>query len=405
MYQTDSFYLALITVWSLVFVLSLTSLILRLFYVKKRPNKQPNLINDNLQKDRFITIINNLNQAVVSTDAEGVIDIYNAATLNLLDTNLSLKGKTIDSVFKLKNQAGERVKLLSEMNKSIESVTRDDLVTIDSDGQQMRLEIIYSPIRSSYIKTKKSDILGGYIVMFRDITKAKSLEEERDEFISVVSHELRTPIAISEGSLSNLELMMQHPDTSPKMREDAVKSAHEQILFLAKMVNDLSTLSRAERGVADTKELVDVKELVKKLYDEYAPQAHKKKLHFDIDLGPSLGHVNASKLYLEELLQNLVTNSIKYTKTGSIKIIVKKNDNKVTFAIKDTGIGISKYDKERIFDKFYRSEDYRTRETSGTGLGLYVAKKLAHKLDTHIDVTSRLNHGSTFSITMSLAKD
>ena len=81
---------------------------------------------------------------------------------------------------------------------------------------------------------------------------------------------------------------------------------------------------------------------------------------------------------------------------------IRKTDKGILFAVKDTGIGISKTDQKRIFEKFYRSEDYRTRETSGTGLGLYVVQKLAHKLGVTVEVKSRLNHGSTFSFVLPL---
>jgi signal transduction histidine kinase len=94
---------------------------------------------------------------------------------------------------------------------------------------------------------------------------------------------------------------------------------------------------------------------------------------------------------------NFITNSLKYTKEGEITLHVARKDGVVTFEVKDTGIGISKTDQAKIFNKFYRSEDYRTRETGGTGLGLYVAAKLAKKLGTKIELTSRLNHGSSFS--------
>jgi signal transduction histidine kinase len=233
-------------------------------------------------------------------------------------------------------------------------------------------------------------------MILRDITKQKSLEEERDEFISVVSHELRTPITIAEGSLGNVQLMMDRTDIPHTTLVDNVKAAHDQVLFLARMVNDLSTLSRAERGVADQAEVIDVGQMVHDLYNEYAPQAEAKGLHLNLDLSPKLGQVNASRLYLKELLQNFVTNSIKYTKEGEIIVSVHVKDGKVTFSVKDTGIGISKSDQARIFDKFWRSEDYRTRETGGTGLGLYVARKLSKKLGTEIEMKSRLNHGSTF---------
>jgi signal transduction histidine kinase len=234
----------------------------------------------------------------------------------------------------------------------------------------------------------------------RDVTKAKSLEEERDEFISVVSHELRTPITIVEGTISNVQVMMQHPDHTKEMLSDAVEMAHDQIVYLAKMVNDLSTLSRAERGVADAAEDIDVREMIHKLHDEYDKEARAKKLHLNLDLSATLGHVTTSRLYLEEMLQNFITNAIKYTKTGTVTVSVKQKQSVVKFAVKDSGIGISKSDQAKIFQKFYRSEDYRTRETSGTGLGLYVTAKLAHKVGAKIELTSRLNHGSTFSFTL-----
>jgi signal transduction histidine kinase len=123
-------------------------------------------------------------------------------------------------------------------------------------------------------------------------------------------------------------------------------------------------------------------------------------LHFDLDLGTHLGEITASRLYLKELLQNFITNSIKYTKDGSITLRVNRKGKNIIFEVSDTGIGISKSDQAKIFNKFYRSEDYRTRETGGTGLGLYVAVKLAKKLGTRIELISRLNHGSSFSITL-----
>ena len=143
------------------------------------------------------------------------------------------------------------------------------------------------------------------------------------------------------------------------------------------MVNDLSTLSRAERGVADEPENIDVQSLIDELYAEYAPQAADKSLTFDIDIAPQIGQVSQSRLYLKEILQNFITNAIRYTEKGGVTIIVKPGENDtINFAVKDTGIGISRSDQAHLYQKFWRSEDYRTRETSGTGLGLYVVAKL-----------------------------
>ncbi len=355
---------------------------------------------ESLQRDRVLTIVNNLADAVLSTDMNGVIRVYNAASLNLLDTNDSLNGRYIDDLLKLVDQSDKPVSLFNQFKTAKGAFTRDDLNYVYDDGEEIRLEITYSPIRSSYSRSKKSETHDGYIVIMRDITKSKSLEEERDEFISVISHELRTPITIVEGTISNVQVMMEHPDATHLMLTDAMTMAHDQIVYLAHMVNDLSTLSRAERGVADTPEDIDVRELIHKLHDEYNKEATEKGLHLNLDIDGSLGHVYTSRLYLEEMLQNFITNAIKYTKTGSVTITVKQKLGVMEFTVKDTGIGISKSDQTKIFQKFYRSEDYRTRETTGTGLGLYVATKLAHKAGTKIKFTSRLNHGSKFSFTL-----
>jgi two-component system phosphate regulon sensor histidine kinase PhoR len=361
-------------------------------------------VEDLLARDRTLTIINNLADGVVSTDGEGVINLYNAACLNLLDTNDSLNGKHIDDVLALYDVEDKPFSVFKQLKKLTKVTKREDLRYKFDEDDIMRLEVTSSPIRSSYSRSKHGETHDGYIIILRDITKAKSLEEERDEFISVVSHELRTPIAITEGTISNVQAMMGHPNTTQEMLEDAVTTAHEQIVFLASMVNDLSTLSRAERGVADETELIDIKELIAALHDKYHKEATAKKLQLDMDVGPKVGQVSVSRLYLEELLQNFITNSIKYTKQGSVKIIARQKSNKVTISVKDTGIGISKSEHKKVFDKFYRSEDYRTRETGGSGLGLYIGAKLARKLHTKIDIVSRLNHGSTFSITLPVAE-
>lgn len=349
-----------------------------------------------LERYRVSTLMNNLAQGVLSVDSRGIIRMYNAAALGVLDTNGSLNGSHIDDVFKARDENNKRIKISSLMKRHKFTEVYDNIFYKYTDDTA-RLEVSITPIRVGRHHSRL-DIDSGFIIMLRDITKQKNLDEERDEFISIVSHELRTPLTIAEGTLSNIEAMYDKGIESSDRIRDTLKAAHGQVIFLSKMVNDLSTLSRAERGVADTPEVIDVKELLHNLYNEYNPQAKEAKLQLDIDLQSKLGEVKVSPLYLSELLHNLLTNAIKYTKTGSVAILATRKKDTITIGIKDTGIGISKADKDNIFSKFYRSEDYRTRETRGTGLGLYVAMKLARKLNTNIEVKSRLNHGSTFSI-------
>ena len=360
-----------------------------------------------LQQERLTTIINNLNDATFSVSESGVISLYNAACLGLLDLNINLKGKNIAEVLQLIDTDGGKVSVPDLLKEATKTVTRDDLLHQYDDGETIRLELTYAPIRSNYSASKRKEEQGGYIVIMRDVTKQKSLEEERDEFISVVSHELRTPITIAEGTISNLEVLMERGfDTvEPALLEKTVSTAHEQVMYLARMVNDLSTLSRAERGVAADPEEIDVKQLMQGLYQKYQPEAAERNLSLDLDLGTKLGVVSVSKLYLEELLQNFITNAIKYTNEGHVAIIAKRHGSNITFSVRDTGIGMSRADQTKVFQKFYRSEDYRIRETSGTGLGLYVSAKLAHMLGTKIELQSRVNFGSTFSFTLPAKKE
>jgi two-component system phosphate regulon sensor histidine kinase PhoR len=350
-----------------------------------------------LEREKLSTLVNNIVDAVMNVTTEGKISIYNAAVLNLLDTNIELSDRSIDSIIELRNENNEKVRLLPILKKSKSIVINDNLFAIIGD-ERIRLEMTYSPIRNMNYdeNSKKSTGIDGYIIILRDVTKSKSLEEERDEFISVVSHELRTPIAIAEGAIDNSRIIFARNTAKKELITSTLDTAHEKVVFLAKMVNDLSTLSRAERGVADEAERIDVEEMAHYLYDEYAPQAKEKGLTLNLSIVKKPGFVYVSRLYLEELIQNFVTNSIKYTKEGHVDLIITKHKNTVEFLVSDTGIGISKSDQDKIFEKFYRSEDYRTRETGGTGLGLYVAQKLSKKLDSYIHVSSRLNHGSKF---------
>lgn len=363
----------------------------------RRSSLKTSPVAQSTDHQRLVTVINNLADAVLVTNSKGIIELYNAAALNLLDTNANIAKRHIDAVVSLVDSQSNTQSLYERL-VAAKHVDIDESYSIaKSDETSIRAGITFAPIRTSY---RSSMRVGdeGFIIIIRDITKQKSLDEERDEFISVVSHELRTPITVAEGTLSNAKLLIDRGKDTKKSTSEAIGEAHEQVLFLASMINDLSTLSRAERGVAAEGEPIDVGSFAHDLYNEYLPQAKKKKLHFDLDSSVHSLQIHTSRLYLHELLQNLITNAIKYTHEGKIVFSVHQRGENVEFSVSDQGIGISKSDQTKIFKKFYRSEDYRTRETGGTGLGLYVADKLAKLLKTSIQVKSRLNHGSTFSV-------
>ena len=380
---------------SLLAVISLDLVfLLFLFDQKKNQNTlieaQKNIIHEH---EKVLAIINSIREAIVSVDIKGNIELYNSAALDFFDTNASLIGKNINNILKLTTLDGKTFNLKKVLVKNKSLFSRNDL-SFSLGEEKIRVEIELVAVSDVFL-TKERLKDKKYILMIRDITKQKTLDEERDEFISVVSHELRTPVTIAEGAISNLSLAIEK-DMPKQVLSKNADITYEQVKFLATMINDLSTLSRAERGVGDKFVELNIKDLGQKILEKYHKNADEKGLNLELVMDNNLPSIKTSELYLEELLQNLITNALKYTKEGEIKISITNNEKNIRFMVEDTGIGISKSDQKKIFDKFYRSEDYRTRETGGTGLGLYVSSKLADKLDTKIELSSKLNHGSKF---------
>jgi signal transduction histidine kinase len=357
---------------------------------------------EELQAQRLETVINSINDATLSVTPSGIVQLYNAATLSLLDTNKSINGTKIDDLFKLTDEEGAPVSLTSLAHNPGKIIERSDLTHTYANGQKINLAMSISPIRSAFKGVSRN--MKGVIIIARDITKQKSLDDERDEFISVVSHELRTPVAIAEGALSNIQFLIEKGGNAALLAK-TLDEAHQQVLFLGQMVNDLATLSRAQRGVNMEPEEIQVETFLHELQDKYQASASKQNLKLELSIHTS-GIIRTPRMAIEEVMQNFITNAIKYTKKGSVTIAVRRvnegDSPEVEFSVRDTGIGISKSDQAHVFQKFWRSEDYRTRETNGTGLGLHVVEQLADKMGTHIELISRLNHGSTFSFRLPL---
>jgi PAS domain S-box-containing protein len=349
---------------------------------------------ESLERQRLSSLVNNMMDGVMAVDEEIRVLQYNAAALNILDLNTSMEGKSLAEVFKPIDKNGRLLDVVHLVKNVTQAVIRTDLQLGYNDGSKINLYMAVAPVRLGYGQGGQR----GYTIIMRDITREKSLEEERDEFISVVSHELRTPIAIAEGNISNAQFIATKTGDMDKVNQ-ALTETHKQVMFLADMTNDLSTLSRAERGKLTVEiEAINVRELVNSLAADYRPEATEKGLEIKTDTEADLQFLNSSKLYVREILQNFVTNALKYTKKGSITIGARPTHNGVNFWVQDTGIGISRTDQEKVFDKFFRSEDFRTRESSGTGLGLYVTMKLARLLHAEVNLKSQLNEGSTFTI-------
>jgi two-component system, OmpR family, phosphate regulon sensor histidine kinase PhoR len=349
-----------------------------------------------LERNRLTSLINSMADGVIAIDDQFKVVLYNGAALNVLDLNSTITGKDIGEVVKLYDKHKQQVNTLDIIKSVKVAYSTRDLSLIYADKSIVKLYLSIAPVHLGY----GHEGTKGYVLLLRDITREKSLEEERDEFISVTSHELRTPVAIAEGNISNALLLAQR-DHDPDTVLQALSQAHDQINFLSGLINDLSTLSRAEGGRLQLSvEAINTHELIQEIQKSYTSQAEAKNLKLLTEIDPRLEILKSSKLYVREILQNFVTNALKYTQTGNVTIGAKPATNGVEFWVSDTGIGISKADQEKIFNKFYRSEDFRTRQHNGTGLGLYVTAKLANLLKANISLASELNKGSKFTITI-----
>lgn len=351
--------------------------------------------NAELERERLISLINSMGDGVLAVDEKFKIVVTNGAALNILDVNTTLAGKTLDSVLHLCDKNQREIDLRELIHDTKTSQASRDWLIKYADGSTANLYTSIAPVRLGYGQQG----MKGYVILLRDITHEKSLEEERDEFISVVSHELRTPIAISEGNIGNAEFIFEKSGIDNPAIKEALKQAHDQINFLSGMINDLATLSRAERGKLQVDiEPINAHDLILDLQSLYTPDASSKGLKIEIDIDPRLELLQSSKLYTKEILQNFVTNAIKYTEHGTITIGARSRSDGVEFFVSDTGIGISKPDQEKVFDKFFRADNGKTRAQGGTGLGLYVTMKLVRLIHAEIDLESELGKGSTFRI-------
>lgn len=355
-----------------------------------------------LDHQRLTSLVNSMADGVLAVDQSMKIVLSNGAALNILDVNSSLRGRKLSSVMQLRDKNKQPVDIEKLVAKTTTPTTNRDLLLPCSDGSTINVYLSIAPVHLGYGRSGQQ----GYVLLLRDITHEKSLEEERDEFISVASHELRTPIAIAEGNISNARFIVDKLArgsgdglSNSKQVKEALREAHNQILFLGGLVNDLAMLSRAERGKLTVDvQSINVPDLIKELSTAYSPQAREKKLTFTTNLSDNVKTLQSTTLYVREILQNFITNALKYTQKGGITLTAQQAERGVKFLVADTGIGISHADQEKLFDKFFRSEDFRTRKTNGTGLGLYVTLKLARLIHADIDVQSELNKGSTFSI-------
>lgn len=222
-------------------------------------------------------------------------------------------------------------------------------------------------------------------------------EESRNEFLAAVSHELRTPLTYIKGYSDILNKGMINSVDEQREYIGIINKEATRISFL---INDLFEISKLQVGHFQlNKEWNDLNMIIEKVVTNLKPEAEKKGLKLSADL-TEIPKILIDKQRIEQAIYNLVENAVKYTNRGEVTISSYLNGQLAEVKITDTGIGIPKEDLPRIWDRFYRVDHSRTRKTGGTGLGLYIVKKIIESHDGGIKAESSKNNGSSFTISI-----
>ncbi len=259
-------------------------------------------------------------------------------------------------------------------------------------------------VNSSPIKNQKGIIVGG-IVVFRDITHEREIEEIRTDLISIASHQLRTPLSEIKGLLSLLKDNIAGP-LNDKQKEylEPLDVSNERMINL---VNDLLNISRIEQGKIQLNfQKVNLGTLTAEICRGLEINAKQKKQTLSVVLDQNLPEVVADPEKTKEIISNLVENALKYTfEGGTILVRVTANPSGCWVLVKDSGVGIPKGKQKDLFQKFSRLENPLSQKTTGTGLGLYTVKQLVEKQNGRVWVESEEGKGSTFGFVLPEVKN
>jgi signal transduction histidine kinase len=236
-----------------------------------------------------------------------------------------------------------------------------------------------------------------YAILYR---KLRELDKAKDDFISIASHELRTPITAMSGFFSMLA-DGSYGKISKKTKE-SVLFMSANVGRLQSLVEDLLNVSKLQQGKMKMDvEKCDVEKIIEETVRSLTPNAAKKKLSLKKDLQKNI-FVNTDHDRLKQVLINLIGNSIKYTKKGKVTVTLTSEKGKAKIVVKDTGIGMSSSEQERLFEKFYRAQNTKTADIEGTGLGLWITKAIVELMGGKIYVNSIENTGTQVTVTIPL---
>ncbi len=347
-------------------------------------------------------VINAIGDGVIAIDNQGIIQLINPAAQTIIGWGkqdaLALSYKSVLKFVNLKDEVLDPISdPIQQALNSNQEIRINNLNLITSSGNKIMISLVASPVGA---------MGSGVITVFRDVTKERAEEREQAEFISTASHEMRTPVASIEGYLGLA--LNQNTATIDARARDFIIKAHASAEHLGHLFQDLLGVSKSEDGRLSNKPRVtNIVLFVHDIVQGLKQKATDKGLRLVFKPMPDdtteryiapVYYVNLDNDHVREIINNLVENAIKYTLKGDVLIDINGDEERVIISVKDSGIGIPAEDMSHLFQKFYRVDNKDTRDIGGTGLGLYLSRRLTEMMGGRIWVESVYSRGSTFFV-------
>lgn len=347
-------------------------------------------------RQRLAAILASTTDAVLVTDALYRLLLINPAARRLLRLDETVDGQPVEG---LKNMPAPLVDALRRPYDDQRVPSTIELPFPDGRTFYASIASIMSPAQP--------DVAGqmlGRVVVLRDVTHFKELDEMKSEFVATVSHDLRAPLTFIRGYATMLTMV---GDLNEK-QDDYLDRILDGITQMSALIDDLLNLGRIEAGVGIRQESCRLGLILVEAVDTMRARAVTKGITLRLEPSQGTPVIIGDRTLLRQAVGNLVDNALKYTPVGgavNVRLEVNEQDHEAVIHIVDTGIGIAPEDRLRLFEKFYRIKRRETSEISGTGLGLALVKSIVTRHEGRVWVESEPNVGSTFYVALPLAPE
>lgn len=343
------------------------------------------------EKEKLASILTNMSDGVIATDEGGRVILMNRRAGQMLGVEgEELAGREIGSLLGLPEPEAESLARGGSDSKLLE-------ITPSEGGEPFMMRVTFTPIHRREIG------ITGTIAVLQDVTEQEKLEASRREFVANVSHELRTPLTTIKSYTEALEDgALEDKQMAPRF----VGVIQNETGRMIRLVTDLLHLSRLDsKESALRKQRVDIVEMLEDVEDRFSFQMQQKNVRTIIDAKPGVSTAMLDRDGIDQVLDNLISNALKYTPDGgtiTMEASVTEDGSMLSLSVADTGIGIPKKDLDRIFERFYRVDKARTRNMGGTGLGLSIAREIVRVHGGSISLQSELEKGTKVTFTLPL---